>query len=678
MKILEMKKLVFLASVLFLQILNANELCFRYYKSSGSESSSGLKKSGDAKERVRAYRKNIETILSEENVKRSSDSLHGAWQKSTTYLTRYKLMADKMGNPILDFKGFVLENKIPEKYWEFYRKNSDGKYEEDLVAVPNKYLSYGSYSKNLIGSRSILRQVAELMVSSPRSVGEAYDMVIKALQVTHEDWLRMNPWAKGSRPDHILDLIPDLGLTNASGPYTLFSEAMNYSDPAHLRILEGFHRHQDNLQKKRIGAYGQQNIESVYLDLILKKGTKVPMDEHLEHFFDSKMKMVKMRVPVDEKQSSKEVAEVYQTQLAQEIRSSLKISGDFRLKAPDTPPGSGARVYLVIDTEGKVAGALKIQSKNFPSKFAGLDELISALTVEKFITENRPGVQIARTVDHGQLSDNSYFSIIEPARERDLDGWLKTLVKPDSVSLILQTSAQTLAHLHSPGTGAMQSRDVYETLKGNGLYETRKLREYVSNVSLQNETQEMGVSKEVISLVKAQVKIATESYERILDRQLSDFSPSTTHGDFHGGNIFYSLRENKSTMIDAGTLTWTVASTGDPANDLGRIMGHMLVEDLKHARVTDVTFARAKEFYRNYILSARIEIGSKKEQVLSASVAFYLNRYFAIQAGDLAGKKFSSPDLAQPELMGRLYDLWLQLHRLDVSQDISGQYHEAS
>ncbi len=650
-----------------------NGICARFYNLENGRNFS------ETRNRSQVYRKKLRDILSEKNIFEGANILQEAWQANNTYQTRYKLMLDENFKPITDFEAFVKDHKVPEKYREFYRPNSDGNYEEDLKGVPNRFLSHGSLSKNLIGSRSILRQVAELLVAAPGSVDKAYELVIDALQVTHQDWMNMNPWAKGVRPEHIRDLVPDLGLTNASGPYSLFQKYMDFSDPFHLRILEAFHRHQFNLQKKRVAGFGNDTIEAVYLDIVLKKGVKVPIDSYLEHFLDSKMKTVKIKDTISINAKSSDVAPKYLEALGSNIRSALGIDGAFQLKAPDTPPGSGARAYLVIDSKGQVVGALKVQNKNHPKPMAGLDELLSALTVEKFIRENRPGVDIARTLDYGLLSDSSYFSIVEPAKSKDLDGWLKSLDNPLRESQILETSAKALVDLHRPPGIPMASNDTFDIFKGNSLYEVRKLREYVNADGLQKSTIELGVSESLVSQVRDNVKQAVERYEGDLDRQLVNFGPATVHGDFHGGNIFYNERARKATMIDYGTLSWTIAfdkrtGTGDPANDLGRIMGHFLVEDLKKNQLSNETFDRARDFYRDYILSAGIEIGSKKETVLRDSVLFYLNRYFAIQAGDLHGDKFSSKVLSQSDLMKNLYQLWLQLDRvIEISSSRNGR-----
>lgn len=120
---------------------------------------------------------------------------------------------------------------------------------------------------------------------------------------------------------------------------------------------------------------------------------------------------------------------------------------------------------------------------------------------------------------------------------------------------------------------------------------------------------------------------------------------------------------DRATVIDFGSATWALAKsgqpgTGDPGNDLGRMIGHLIAEDIRRPQITPVIFAKAREFYYDYLVAAGITVGSKNERILAASVDFYIHRYFAIQASDIAGKKFKSKHVSQEVLLNRLLDYW--------------------
>jgi|JI10StandDraft_1071094.scaffolds.fasta_scaffold48678_2 hypothetical protein len=643
-------------------IAQGNEACISFYKKSGLASAIAT---SEKKERVKQYRTKVAELWNQEAFTVAADTLHKSWQETNAYQTRYKVMADENNTPIIDIKKYMRNAGIPESYLEFYRVNKDGAYEEDLKGFPNRWLSYSNRIKNEMGSKSILRQVIQLLTSNPKNADEAFSMVIDALQVTHQDWLDMNPWAKGSRPAHIRDLIPDLAITNASGPYKLFLAHMNSRDPLHQRIKDAFDKHIAGQQKKRIEEFANSNIESVYLNLITSKGSKVILDDNLEYFFDSKIPVKKIRESLPDSATMSENEKYYASILGPDIKKSLKYGGKIRLKAPSTVPGSGAKVFLVVDEGGAVIGALKIQHKDK----GGLDELLSTLTVSKFVAENRSNVNIVKVVDYGLLSDNNYFSVIEPAKNRDLDGWLHAAQGTNAEVTILENAAQITAQLHNHAGNSPASKDTLDMFKGNSLYEVRKLNSFRNDKVIEESTIKMGVPVAIIRQVKQKVEAASASYEHGLDYYLNFFRPTTIHGDLHGGNVFFNSVSKRSTFIDYSTLTWTIANkgqpgTGDAANDLGRMLGHFFVEDLKANNYGPATNQRVEKFYHEYLKYSKIEVGSREETVLRRSLVFYLYRYFAIQASDVAGVKFRSSVLTQPQLLQKLYELWLNADQI--------------
>lgn len=644
----------------FTPLAKGNKACISIYTIGTTETASSS--ANVRKERVKQYRSKIVELWNQAAFTVAAGTLHKSWQDTNTYQTRYKLMLDEKNQPISDISKYMQDRGIPQSYLEYYRKNKDNYYEEDLKGFPSRLLSYGNRIKNVQGSRSILRQVIELIVSKPKDADEAFRIVIDALQVTHVDWLNMNPWAKGSRPDHIRDLTPDLAITNASGPYNLFLAHMNSRDPFHRMIKDAFEKHIATQQRKRIEEFSNSNIESVYLNLITSKGSKVIIDSNLEHFFESKIRVKKIKETLSDNATMSENEKFYADILREEIKKSLKYNGKIRLKAPSTVPGSGAKVFLVIDESGTVIGALKIQHK----KKGGLDELLSTLTVSKFVTESRSDVNIVRVVDYGLLSDNNYFSVIEPAKNRDLDGWLRAAQDSKAEAAIIENAAQITAMLHNHSGNTVASKDTLDIFKGNCLHEVRKLNSFRNDEDLEAATKDLGVSTELIQRVKREIGSAANFYEHNLDNNLSKFRPTTIHGDLHGGNVFYNSILGKSTFIDYSTLTWTIAKkgqpgTGDSANDLGRMVGHFFVEDLKTNSYGSATKQRVEKFYTEYLKHSHLKIGTPEEVVLRQSVVFYLYRYFAIQAADVAGVKFNSPVLSQPQLIQKLFELWLEV-----------------
>jgi len=104
--------------------------------------------------------------------------------------------------------------------------------------------------------------------------------------------------------------------------------------------------------------------------------------------------------------------------------------------------------------------------------------------------------------------------------------------------------------------------------------------------------------------------------------------------------------------------------TGDPANDLGRMLGHLVIEDLKSGKVGKNTSLRIQEFYTDYLSYSGLQKGTPEESILRKSITFYVNRYFAVQLSDVKGTKFNSQVYERPELIRRLFNTWNEIDHI--------------
>lgn len=620
------------------------------------------------RERAKQYRKIILKIWDTETLKKTGDLLHQYWQETNTYKTRYKIMKDERGQNIQNIESYMSAYNIPSNLSIYYRANKDGFYEEDIKALSNRYLAPNNRTENTAGAKSVLLQVINLLISNPNSIEDANTKVLSAFQTIHEDWLKRNTWAKGSYPERADQLSAELQITNAFPLIKEFTEFMSPEDPVHQKIKEALLHQLQILNAKRIERFKDLSLEKAYLSMIEEKGFKIFLDPVLSEFFDSKIKQVKLLHKLDERAGLKDQENYYINELGIYIKNALHLNGAFSLKAPSTVPGSGARVFLIKNSAGQVVGALKIQSR----KANGLDELISSLSIYNFLNLQREGVKSVGIIDYGLLDDDSYFMIIEPARSKDLDSWLITSGSDEMDKMILNESAKSTAALHHFSSDPKSiTKETRQTFKGNALYDVRKLREFLKSSVLQTQVRENFIYQNVADSVKKQIEQSISNYENELEFHLEAFRPAATHGDYHGGNLFFNETNHTTTLIDYGSVTWTLAKakqpgTGDPANDVGRMLGHLIIEDIKAKKFNELTLQRVQKFYEDYLRYSKILRGSPEELILKKSVIFYINRYFAIQASDLKGSKFNSDKMNQRELFKALFEVWKNLDLLVI------------
>jgi hypothetical protein len=437
-------------------------------------------------------------------------------------------------------------------------------------------------------------------------------------------------------------------------------------------IETALHERLKRLWEKLLAPFDGKPLEESYLALIYMKGIKPSLTSELTEFFAAKVeKKKKIEVLPDAGDPSEYRQEFFRKHLYADIISALGLAGDFTLSLPATPAGSGAQVFLVRDAKGGVVGALKIQSK----ESGGLDELLSSLSMETFLSQNRPDVNIVKVADYGILNDESYFTIITPARSKDIDGWLHSKPSEKMQALLIEKAAKMTADLHRSNsndgnsngvTPPKLSKFIMETFKGNSLYDVHWMRDFIHSQKLEIRGEQIGMSPELVNVLESKVALSVDEYERDLDNNVQLFRRTTTHGDYHGGNIFFDAEHSLATMIDYGGIAWTIAKdnhagTGDPGNDLGRLMAHILLEDVKDGTYKIISYNKLKLFYSHYLNFMSISLHSPEELVLRRSVNMFINRYFAIQCGDVSGTKFKSRSMSTPHLVQILFKAWSDL-----------------
>lgn len=406
----------------------------------------------------------------------------------------------------------------------------------------------------------------------------------------------------------------------------------------------------------------------------------------------------------------------YEDLVRQKLRHFLPLAPgeDFELWEPETPPGSGANVYLVRSKPGgRVISALKIDrtQRDKDHNHDALFEVLTNLAGEAFLLHPRAkGLSAASNLALGQLAKDpdEYFLLESAAQGRDLDHWMGPKRSEEDQKAALRSSAALFAALHasrSPFGAASSStstqsngnvNQAWDEFKGGVDYDLKQAeRRLVFKgqdakdpkkdpvafaVHEKRLTEEQGVK------LRERIADSIAAYRTLVFAEPPRGPPkgihgSYTHGDAHGGNIFIHLEGAKegakeggqhaqnqvrSEFIDYGTLVWSIgkgAGVGDPANDVGRMVGHLEVEALKAGVKAKDASQKAIVFLKDYKEVAGIQKGSEEEKNFDTAVDFYRTRYFGIQSNDREGVKFSSQRVSPKDLTRGLYEVWMR--RLD-------------
>jgi len=96
------------------------------------------------------------------------------------------------------------------------------------------------------------------------------------------------------------------------------------------------------------------------------------------------------------------------------------------------------------------------------------------------------------------------------------------------------------AALHGKVDASEVSKETRQTFKGNALYDLRKIKDFIKKDLISQQGKANGVSQDLIDGIIQKIKKSTSDYEHDLEYSLENFKPTTTHGDYHGGNLFFN------------------------------------------------------------------------------------------------------------------------------------------
>lgn len=586
----------------------------------------------------------------------SARRLHTTWQETTKHPTRYRLVEDESHQTYSTADSYFQRSGIPQNLKKYYRLNRHQQLEEDIRQIPYDFLSYGNRVFSLKNAESIDEQVQWLLSLRLKTSEEARHVISASLQTIHSHFLQYSS-RRYQRSPNLELLSSDLRISNV---LPLAREVSRQRDPQnffHLLLEKALEEYVSSIRTDQFLPYTELPITIAYYRILSDRGQRLPIDDLTRQYFTLAMPPV-THEPLPDHSSGDGAAKTFiADHLKEKILSRFPGTNHFTLVKPDTFTGSYALVYMIHNEKNEPIGAIKVQS----DRNRGLEEVLSSLAATEFIRVSNKDVQLAGAVDFGRLTENQFFIIFESAKTNDLDWWS---TPRNATSLernrALRGAAEAVAKLHfNPEKVTVES---IATFKANALYDVREALGYLETKNLEGHLKHGRLNRQTLHRIRNLIAAATKTYDRNLEYNIESFRPGIIHGDLHGGNIFFNPRTGQASFIDFGDLTWFIGknrqATGDPSNDLGRFLAHLLVYEIRAGRSSKQSFEITKTFYHDYLQFRGITKGSEEEKALHAGTIFYMHRYFTKQASDLTGRKFNSTALSQQALFARFFQMW--------------------
>lgn len=603
--------------------------------------------------------------LSRDALREEGDFIHSIWQTGNSYRTRYKAMKLNDENPVTDIAKYIADRNIPAEYRGYYRRTTKGTYEEDIKKIPNQWLAHNNSKENAEGARSYLENLHRMSGQEPHSQSQAVNFILDSLRAIHVEWYNRNAsWTVPYGEPKTFDEANIEAQYNGALQYYKIAERHGLFKNHLWRA--GFDEVMKGLIERKFTPYKEMNVVDAYLSMTHKTGAKpaITGDTHVEQFFDHRFHNYSFAMPSDRTGESAAVLSF----LSNEFPTLYGVPASrFEIKAPPVPPGSDARIYLIKDKSPNGVGlvaVMKIQANS-----SGLDEIVSTMAAEKGIISNED-FRPVKTLAYGKLGASDYFMIQEAAKTFEADHAFKGEIN-DRYQMVIKVS-KALATMH--GRASEYSGDELKsisadltTFRGNCFYDVRQMGAFFKNGRndiISPAEKEGSLSVAESRELEGYLENLREEYSRIVELEPETLSPTVIHGDFHGGNLFLTNQSNKSRLIDFGGSTWFIGKkigTGDRGNDVGRMIGNVLVESTRYGLdFESEILPLIRELMSSYKQQIGIVAGSPQELNLNTSVFFYMNRFLAVNANDTAGKKFKpiSGDTLS-ELRHRLYQNWL-------------------
>lgn len=599
-------------------------------------------------------------------IEKVGDAIHQIWQDTNSYRTRYKDMRIN-GEPVTDKESYLKAHSIPLYYHDYYKLTKTPKYpegilQEDIKRIPNSLLCKNNSVENSVGAQSYIQQLGAFLEAVESGEVRAQEALLECLRKIHTDWYERNaswtiPYGEPATYDQ------SSIETKYNGTRQLFEIAKHFGALEIPEVEAAFFTLMDQLKGEKFSPFLDLSISDSYSAMTRKTGLRPTIlgDAHVAEFFDRYF--TPLDFCINRELPEPEQIDRFLQQFFPEING---VPADrFEIKTPSTAPGSGARVYLILDKEkegaNRTVAVLKIQTGT-----RGLDEIVSNVAAFNEVPTS-PNFTPVGFLSTGKIEGNDYFVLLDVARKFEAESVFRRRSFDECTSMVSK-AARSLATLHGEALKLEEySGGDLTTFKGNCWYDVRQLTRYISMRSGEEASPfeiENLLPQQDRTRLQARLEQVIEQYSDLVENRPALLSPSAVHGDMHGGNLFIADDTDLAMLIDYGGVTWTIGKkfgTGDRGNDLGRFIGSIFVEGVRCGFDSDrETRLLIDAFTQEYLELVGLGDDSARSRALHVSAEFYAHRYIAVNAQDTDGKKYKPVGgESVTELRQKLFDAWV-------------------
>jgi hypothetical protein len=563
-----------------------------------------------------------------------------------------------------EFRRYLIDKNVPEEYWVNYRRTQRGNFIENVKVIPASLLSdrtkceYERLARRANDRFEAFLQLIsnELEGTSSEGIGKLIRGCIASLANDIEELRSQNR----ERPKRSIAATErDTSYIRLSHDFYCRYQAAKLFEGMAARggvieqkiVNEQFQLILNEVLHERFARFGDRTPGEIFKSLIRQHGERptpfLREDPDLYEFFRRGLRdLGSLPSPFPASDLDQEwYSAVLEKIVGIETNlDNVASRGTWSLERPSTTSGTRAFVGILKDSRSEPVSVIKIASG--PDR---LEEILSELALDGFHE------QAILPKAWGRFGNENFFALYTFAGSHDEDQrYGPTFSDTQASRDFVREHGQLLSDFHTQALPPEKKeprvlatyRDDAQRVYNIG-YDIRVLEQRLESVP-------SALSRKIHGLITA--------YRNLLVCHPSSIEDGMIHGDLYPSNMFRT--EAGCRVIDNNQAAYylgRVASTGDPAKDVGKSVGYFLVEwarrqKIKPAGDNSIDGERLDEVMDHIdglvesYLNSRRKSGYpiQHEEQFKVGTAFHACSFAAKNWTDLRGLKFTSLEGGPP------------------------------